>query len=79
MDPTYLPRTLSEALGWLIEECAEVQAEVGKTIRFGLWSHDPRQERCEYNRDAILRELGDLERAISVAREHLSREKEPQP
>ena len=45
MNPAFLPKTLSASLGWLIEECAEVQAEVGKTIRFGLWSSDPRKEK----------------------------------
>jgi hypothetical protein len=79
MDAKYLPKSLSEALGWLVEEAAEVQAEVGKCIRFGLWSWDPREPVREYNRDAILRELKDLRVAIDAAESWLDREDPPSP
>jgi hypothetical protein len=77
MEAGYMPKGLSEALGWLIEEAAEVQSEVGKTIRFGLWSWDPREPVREYNRDAILRELGDLKAAIHTAEAWLTKEVPP--
>jgi hypothetical protein len=77
MDARFLPKTLSESLGWLVEECAEVQAEVGKTMRFGLWSFDPREPVKEFNRDAILRELMDLRAAIQTAESFLRSEVAP--
>ena len=41
MKPGYEPETFKEKLGYLIEECGEVLAAAGKTIRCGL------HRRCE--------------------------------
>lgn len=73
MKPQYEPKTINQKLGYLVEECGEVQAAVGKTIRWGLESTNPElpPEEQETNRDWVLRELDDLERAIRYAREAL--------
>jgi hypothetical protein len=39
--PEYEPQTTEQALGYLVEECGEVLAAVGKTQRWGLDSRDP--------------------------------------
>ena len=74
MQDRYMPKTLKQKLGYLVEEAGEVQAAVGKTIRWGLFSYNPElpEEQRETNRDWILRELKDLERAVKWAREGLT-------
>ena len=69
-DPAYEPKTLAGKLGYLVEECAEVLAAVGKTQRWGLESFNPEvpPENRETNREWILREMLDLERAIGMVR-----------
>ena len=37
MKPEYMPITIDEKLGYLVEECGEVLHAVGKTQRWGLW------------------------------------------
>ncbi len=73
--PHYEPRTLPQKLGYLVEECGETQAAIGKTIRWGLESFNPEvpEEERETNRDWILRELNDLEVAIKYVRDELTR------
>lgn len=69
MKDIYRPRTQEQKLGYLVEECGEVMAAVGKTIRWGLSSYNPEipvKER-ETNRQWILRELQDLKQAIKMA------------
>lgn len=71
-----MPITDLQKLGYLVEECGEVMAAVGKTIRWGLDSSNPElpeQER-ETNRDWILRELKDLKDAIKITEEELERD-----
>jgi hypothetical protein len=66
----YAPKTLEQKIGYLVEECGEVLAAVGKTQRWGFesWNPElPKHER-ETNREWILRELVDLERAIDLVR-----------
>jgi len=41
MKPQYEPKTTEQALGYLVEECGEVLAAVGKTQRWGLESTNP--------------------------------------
>ena len=41
MKPQYRPITLGQKLGYLVEECGEVLAAVGKTQRWGLESFNP--------------------------------------
>lgn len=75
MKPQYEPTNVGQALGYLVEECGEVLAAVGKTQRWGLESTNPEipvMER-ETNRDWILRELKDLETAIARVRKFLFR------
>lgn len=73
MKKEYMPVTLDQKLGYLVEECGEVLAAVGKTQRWGLESTNPElppNER-ETNREWILRELVDLELAIDIVRSEL--------
>jgi NTP pyrophosphatase (non-canonical NTP hydrolase) len=71
MQEKYRPKTLPQKLGYLVEEMGEVQAAVGKSIRWGLDSYNPElpQDERELNGDWILRELKDLEGAIALVRE----------
>jgi NTP pyrophosphatase (non-canonical NTP hydrolase) len=81
MKPQYEPKTTAQALGYLVEECGEVLAAVGKTQRWGLESTNPDlpiEEDRETNRDWILRELKDLSGAIDRARLFLGPEDGPQ-
>jgi len=65
MKRQYEPRTLQQKLGYLVEECGEVLAATGKTIRWGLESYNPELgPESETNRKWILRELIDLRLAI---------------
>jgi NTP pyrophosphatase (non-canonical NTP hydrolase) len=71
----YEPKTTAEKLGWVIEECGELLAAVGKTQRHGLDSWDPTDgaKRTatgdrELNVDWVLREMLDVEKAIRLAR-----------
>lgn len=74
MKPQYRPETIEDKLGYLVEECGEVLAAVGKTQRWGEESVNPElpAEQQETNREWILRELPDLERAIRMVREALT-------
>ena len=69
----YKPRTAREKLGYLVEECGEVLAAVGKTQRWGLDSVNPElpEPAQETNGDWIMRELNDLECAIRIVRREL--------
>jgi NTP pyrophosphatase (non-canonical NTP hydrolase) len=64
----YYPKTDVQKLGYLAEECGEVLAAVGKTIRWGLDSYNPElpETERETNRQWILRELQDLKTAIAI-------------
>lgn len=74
MKSEYEPKTVEQALGYLVEECGEVLAAVGKTQRWGLDSVNPDLPRTEQetNREWILRELTDLNGAITRARRFLN-------
>ena len=66
----YFPRTVEQKLGYLVEECGEVMAAVGKTQRWGLESYNPDLgPDSETNREWIMREIRDLERACQIVRE----------
>ena len=66
----------SQKLGWLVEECGEVLAAIGKTQRWGLSSVNPElpPEQQEKNGDWIMRELVDLKRAIEMVEHDLVRQ-----
>lgn len=70
MKSEYVPRTTQQKLGYLIEECGEVLAAAGKSLRWGLDSANPELPVAQRERnDAwLLRELVDLEQAIALAR-----------
>ena len=69
MKPEYEPKTQSQKIGYLIEECGELLAAVGKTLRWGLDSYNPElpPEERETNRQWVLRELNDVRRAVELA------------
>jgi NTP pyrophosphatase (non-canonical NTP hydrolase) len=81
MNSAYMPKTIEQKLGYVAEECGEVLAAVGKTIRWGVDSVDPTVPEAmqETNGDWILRELNDLKMAMFIleqellARKNLSR------
>lgn len=62
----YQPKTIGDKLGYLVEESGEVNAAVGKTLRWGLDSSNPEIVGGETNRDWLLRELQDLKKAIRI-------------
>lgn len=66
----YAPCTLEQATAYLVEECGEVLAAAGKSLRWGPSSVNPElpSHEQEMNIDWVLRELGDLERAILCVR-----------
>ena len=69
----YTPKTQKQKLGYLIEECGEVLTAVGKSMRWGIESVNPesRVVKPETNREWILRELDDLDRAVFMVRASL--------
>lgn len=56
-----------KALGRFIEECGEVLAAAGKTVRFGWNSYNPFDPH-ESNEEWLYREILDLEKAIKRLR-----------
>lgn len=64
----YKPVTMQEALGYITEECGEVQQAIGKCFRFGFFG---KYENGEVNLDAVTREIKDLEYALSVYKNYL--------
>lgn len=54
-----------EVLEIMQEECAEIIVQISKALRFGLTDGYP--GRCETNRQAIGREIGDFEAICSLA------------
>lgn len=75
MKPQYEPHTVQQTLGYLIEECGEVLAAAGKSLRWGLDSTNPEIEGdddlLETNEEWLLREMVDLEGAIQRMRRML--------
>jgi NTP pyrophosphatase (non-canonical NTP hydrolase) len=70
MKSEYEPITIQQRLGYLIEECGEVLAAAGKSLRWGLGSVNPEipASEQETNADWLRRELNDLEGAIQRVR-----------
>lgn len=71
--PEYEPQTVEQRLGYLVEECGEVLAAAGKSLRWGLDSRNPELPpgKRETNAEWLERELHDLEAAIARVREVL--------
>ena len=62
MKPQYEPKTTEQRFGYLVEECGEVLAAVGKTLRWGLESTNQELAQGETNAAWVLREIQDLKR-----------------
>lgn len=73
MKKCYKPESEEEKIGYLVEECGEVMAAVGKSLRWGLESVNPELpgEMQETNYNWILRELKDLKRAVRMVEDIL--------
>lgn len=73
MKTEYVPEQLWEKIGYLVEECGEVQQAIGKSMRWGLESCNPELTAVdrETNREWILRELKDLISAAKMVDEAL--------
>lgn len=73
MKPQYMPVTPTEKLGYLVEECGEVLAATGKTIRWGFRGYNPEIpiKQREFNKDWLLREIKDLKTAITLVEDLL--------
>lgn len=70
--PSYEPKSDQQKLAYLIEECGEVLAAAGKSLRWGLNSWNPEiPQPSELNRQWLSRELLDLEAAIKRVKEIL--------
>lgn len=66
----YRSNSPSQALAHLSEECGELVAAIGKTMRWGSQSVNPElpPEQQETNIDWVRREIRDVERAIAAFR-----------
>ena len=66
-DPNFMRPGLDFAVGKVIEEMGELQAALGKTLRFGWDSSNPLLpvEQRETNRDWVTREMRDLRGALN--------------
>ena len=71
MHERYRSRSAKQALGHVIEEMGEALAAAGKTMRWGPRSSNPELpfEQREINMAWLLRELKDVENAITAFRE----------
>jgi NTP pyrophosphatase (non-canonical NTP hydrolase) len=71
--PNYIRNDTHSILSHLVEECGEVLAAAGKSLRWGLESVNPElpPEQQETNRAWLFRELCDLEDVIQRIRTHL--------
>jgi hypothetical protein len=67
VDTTYIRNDISSILAHMVEECGEVIAALGKTLRWGPNSFDPTVpvDLRERNYEWVLRELDDLESVIA--------------
>lgn len=74
MKKEYEPVTRTQHYGYLIEECGEVLAAAGKTLRWGEYEYNPElpEKKREYNKDWLIRELKDLRGAIDRMELYLS-------
>jgi hypothetical protein len=73
MKPEYMPLVREQFYGYLIEECGEVLAAAGKTLRWGELSCNPEiPPECRIaNADWLRAEIIDLENAIRLMRGYL--------
>lgn len=73
MKDQYRPHTTHEKVAYLIEECGELLAALGKSLRWGLDSVNPELpvQDQETNQEWVLREIDDVERALNLVRDVL--------
>ena len=66
-NPKYMRPGIDFAVGKLIEECGELQAALGKTLRWGWQSYNPElpTDERETNETWVRREMEDVLNAIS--------------
>ena len=78
MHPGYESKSIKQAVGHLIEECGEVQAALGKTIRWGLESTNPflPEDQRITNRQWVLNEISDLKIAITKVEMYFNNKEE---
>lgn len=76
MKPEYKSTSVQQSLAHVIEECGEVIAAAGKSLRWGLSSVNPELplEQQESNRDWLFREITDLEQAILYLKSYIAYE-----
>jgi hypothetical protein len=69
--PEYEPKSPEQRVAYLVEECGEVLAAAGKSLRWGLGSWNPElpEDERETNAAWLLREMRDLDVAIARVRE----------
>jgi len=74
VDDSFRPTNLRGKLAWVVEECGELQAAIGKTQRFGINCANPflEPEEQETNREWILREMRDLRKALTLLEDALT-------
>jgi NTP pyrophosphatase (non-canonical NTP hydrolase) len=68
--------SLDGKLGYFIEECGEALQAAGKSLRWGLDSVNPElpQEQQETNLDWLLREMVDVQYAITLLQRHFNQQ-----
>jgi hypothetical protein len=66
-NPKYMRPSVEFAVGKLVEELGELQAALGKTIRWGWQSYNPElpEAERETNEDWVVREMKDVGNAIN--------------
>ena len=71
-NPRYMRPGFDFAVGKLVEECGELQAALGKMLRWGPESVNPELpiEQQETNRDWVSREIDDVLGAIANYRKY---------
>jgi NTP pyrophosphatase (non-canonical NTP hydrolase) len=69
----YIQNDFDSILGHLVEECGEVLAAAGKTMRWGPDSYNPElpKDQRETNIAWLRREVADLESVIARAKEYI--------
>lgn len=74
----YVRNDFDSILGHLVEECGEVLAAAGKTLRWGPDSYNPELPKAqrETNLAWLRREINDLKSVIARAEEHIFDEDE---
>lgn len=76
MKSQYMPKTREQFYGCVVEECGEVLAAAGKTLRWGELSFNPElpQEQREFNIEWLRREMNDLRGALDRLDKYLDDE-----